>query len=162
MQFLKLTKPWIRRRGLDYREEGRVLECTRLRSFVWAGLVKGSTDEPYEVFLDENDPARCSCTCPYAEQGSLCKHMAALAFEAQPELIREYFPEEWELLEWKRRFSETGDRALRDAIVRAVCALPELEVRVQLCAAVYRLIQLGELPDFVRGFEEDGEEEEDL
>lgn len=73
---MALAGPAIYGRGVGYFREGRVtLEAgsdVRLRA-----TVRGSV--PYTVELwDADGQPRWSCTCPYADDGSLCKHAVAV------------------------------------------------------------------------------------
>jgi len=82
--------PQIQVRGQDYFRRGRVELVHLDRSSVEA-RVKGSYRSEYEVRLDWSDARRGrisgSCTCPYFEDGFLCKHLWAtlLAVEATGE-----------------------------------------------------------------------------
>lgn len=70
----KLFYPAIIARGKFYYDEGRIKETWQDNGLVRA-IIEGT--EEYEVWIDpvEEDGG---CTCPYASNGSSCKHMAAM------------------------------------------------------------------------------------
>lgn len=72
-----LFRSHILERGLNYYETGAVKEVKDTEQGFWA-MVEGSED--YEVEIEIRDGAIHDmwCTCPYAEDGNYCKHMAAV------------------------------------------------------------------------------------
>lgn len=77
-----LFKPKILERGQRYARQGAVKHFVRKEDRIEA-IVAGS--ENYKVILDSDwkitEDAYCSC--PYAAEGNLCKHMAAVLYEAE-------------------------------------------------------------------------------
>jgi uncharacterized Zn finger protein len=81
-EVMGLAGPDVYGRGVDYfqqgRAEGEADGASRLRA-----TVRGSV--PYEVELWAEGGHPCwSCTCPYAEDGSFCKHAVAVALLLDP------------------------------------------------------------------------------
>ena len=72
-----LAGPRAHGRGVAYHRDGRVLahaaDDLRLRA-----TVRGSVPYAVALWVDGGEP-RWSCTCPAAEDGSLCKHCVAAA-----------------------------------------------------------------------------------
>ena len=69
-------------RAFDYYLEGRVraLEASdhQVRAFV-----EGSETYEVTIELEAGEPSYMSCDCPYAQEGRLCKHMAAVLFHVE-------------------------------------------------------------------------------
>ncbi len=95
--------PWVYDRGETYYHFGRV----HLVNFRWSGqedsllieamgYVQGHEQTYWVTWRWDrgNDHMEGTCTCPYAEQGYVCKHMVALGLEAVTRLL-----EAWEQLE---------------------------------------------------------------
>lgn len=73
-------------RGIDYYNDGMVIECNVINDNEVEGKVKGSGDKVYDVKLDLEHPKRSTCTCPHADgTRRVCKHKVALFFTAFPE-----------------------------------------------------------------------------
>ncbi len=69
----------ILKRGRDYADSGKVTDIESDDGVVSA-LVEGSEFYKVEVSLRNGDIAYAECTCPYAEDNTYCKHMAALLY----------------------------------------------------------------------------------
>lgn len=80
----ELFQPWILERGRNYHTEGLVRNLHIDIDCITAN-VEETDDYEVEVFLDESLVVEMTCTCPYAEDGSSCKHMAAVLFAAEAE-----------------------------------------------------------------------------
>lgn len=76
----ELFAPRILQRGRSYYEEGAVNTIRREGDIIRA-TVLGS--EPYQVEIDLKDEriAGWACDCPYGEDGTPCKHLAAVFYE---------------------------------------------------------------------------------
>lgn len=77
-----LFRSHILERRFNYYETGAVAEIT-VNEQGFQAVVEGSED--YEVEIEIRDGAIHDmwCTCPYAEGGSYCKHMAAVLYEIE-------------------------------------------------------------------------------
>lgn len=85
MDWRRMFEPQILKRGEDYWQDGCVDELSEEENAVTA-VVSGTND--YEVEIEINRKGNIefmSCTCPYAEKGSNCKHMAAVLFAMDAE-----------------------------------------------------------------------------
>ena len=78
----KLFAPQILARGKAYYEEGAV-EYLDIEDDEITAAVYGSELYEVTVWLDGNEVEDMDCTCPYAEDGSACKHEAAVLFELE-------------------------------------------------------------------------------
>lgn len=73
-------------RGKEYFESGLVEDMETDTDEITA-IVIGSDEYEVTIELDNNEVGEMYCTCPYADEGYYCKHMAAVmyAYEAAPE-----------------------------------------------------------------------------
>jgi uncharacterized Zn finger protein len=69
-------------RGWDYYQTDCVQEISEIKDG-YRAVVTGTT--PYEVEIEYEQGAIASlfCTCPHAEGGSHCKHMAAVLYQIE-------------------------------------------------------------------------------
>lgn len=72
-------------RGLDYYENGYVLEITETEDG-YEATVDGSEEYYVNISIKNGKVSSLSCTCPYAESGLNCKHMAAVLFAIDDEM----------------------------------------------------------------------------
>lgn len=88
----ELFPPHIWKRGYSYYMEDRVLDIRRRRDCITAEI-EGSEVYTVSVSLDPktNRIEGHSCDCPYAEDGTPCKHLAALlcALESEDDITLE-------------------------------------------------------------------------
>ena len=82
-------KPWkdlfrthILERGLNYYEEGYVTSLEET-STGYTAVVEGTEDYDVEIEIRDDRVYDMTCTCPYAEEGNYCKHMAAVLYEIE-------------------------------------------------------------------------------
>ena len=80
MNWQKMFAPWILERGRKYWEDGCVESLYQDGNTVTA-VVSGTEDYDVEIEMGRGGNIEyMSCTCPYAEAGNNCKHMAAVLF----------------------------------------------------------------------------------
>ena len=79
-------EPHILERGLDYFEQGLVHDIKQSGNMVTA-VVSGSKDYAVQLKMSRGELSLMECTCPYADDGSACKHMAALCFAVEDGLV---------------------------------------------------------------------------
>src|SRR5690348_467504 len=78
-----LADPGVLKRGRDYYRDQRVVALELISDSVASCLVEGDSDD-YEVEIKSTSGKyglSFSCNCPYADDGSFCKHMYAAALE---------------------------------------------------------------------------------
>ena len=73
----RLAGPFVEARGRAYSND-RCVESVEVRSGRLQATVRGTMPYRVELWTDRGRP-RWSCTCPAAEDGSFCKHCAAVA-----------------------------------------------------------------------------------
>lgn len=69
----------IIQRGLNYFSKGMVRDIEKTEDG-YAAAVYGTEQYEVLIFLEEDEITDMTCTCPYAEAGNNCKHMAAVLF----------------------------------------------------------------------------------
>ena len=79
MRWEKLFEPHILERGYAYYREGAVTEISIDEDGIEA-TVEGSEEYSVAIDLKNGQPEDMECTCPYAEDGTYCKHMAAVLY----------------------------------------------------------------------------------
>ena len=84
MNWERLFKPHILERGMAYYCEGCV-EDLEVNDDEITAAVEGSDMYDVCIDLDGNGVSGMECTCPYAESGENCKHMAAVLYAWQAE-----------------------------------------------------------------------------
>ncbi|HJJ27019.1 MAG TPA: SWIM zinc finger family protein [Methanocorpusculum sp.] len=85
---MKLPKNWmsyfesrIVSRGKEYFDEGLVKNIKSKEDIITASVL--GNDTYFVQLYYHNDEFMMSCTCPHADDGNNCKHMAALCFAAE-------------------------------------------------------------------------------
>ncbi|MGN0778207.1 MAG: SWIM zinc finger domain-containing protein [Aristaeellaceae bacterium] len=76
--------PHILERGLDYFDDDAVTKLVKT-SEGYEATVEGSECYHVTIALASQQPVSMSCTCPYAERGENCKHMAAVLYAIEQE-----------------------------------------------------------------------------
>ncbi len=74
-------EPHILDRGRRYAQSGAVKQLKQHGCRI-EGVVAGSEYYKVALELDEDGVVDAYCSCPYAEEGDLCKHMAAVLYAA--------------------------------------------------------------------------------
>lgn len=82
MKWKQLFKPHILERGMKYYYAGCV-EALEADDEQITAVVEGTEDYDVLIHLDRGQVLDMTCTCPYAEGGENCKHMAAVLYAWQ-------------------------------------------------------------------------------
>ncbi|MCL1816480.1 MAG: SWIM zinc finger family protein, partial [Clostridiales bacterium] len=80
MEWQQFFRKHILDRGYDYFCDSAVSDLKKV-SDVLTATVEGTSDYSVEISFNGELIADMSCSCPYAEDGNNCKHMAAVLFE---------------------------------------------------------------------------------
>ena len=80
MEWQGFFREHILDRGYDYFCDGAVIGLKK-EGDVLTAIVEGTLDYSVEISFDGEMIADMDCTCPYAEDGNYCKHMAAVLFK---------------------------------------------------------------------------------
>lgn len=87
-------------RGLDYYQNGNVIDVHNIEDSRYAAKVRNNTDTVYDVIVDLDKVRNSQCSCPFKKDKpkAICKHIVAAYFAIFPkeadDLQRAY--EEWE------------------------------------------------------------------
>lgn len=87
-------------RGLDYYQNGNVIDVHSIENSRYAAKVRNSADTVYDVIVDLDKARSSQCSCPFKKDKprAICKHIVAAYFAIFPkeadDLQRAY--EEWE------------------------------------------------------------------
>lgn len=99
----ELFSPRVLKRGKGYYEAGAVKQIMAAGRRVEA-VVGGSEDYKVEIEVQDGEIADIWCSCPYAEDGDYCKHMAAVLYKIEksrngnsPDWMEKYYDEKQEL-----------------------------------------------------------------
>lgn len=79
-----LFREQILERGLGYCQNGAVVSLEKTE-FGYEATVEGSEEYEVEIILFDNEIEELFCTCPHAEEGNHCKHMAAVLYQIERE-----------------------------------------------------------------------------
>ncbi len=84
-------------RGYGYDKCGDVYDL-KFKNNVLTSKVSGTDEYDVEIYIDDGEIADMYCTCPYAQDGNECKHMAATLYEAEDHIrmFRDDYDEEYE------------------------------------------------------------------
>lgn len=93
MNWQKLFASHILERGYDYYCDGAVENIEIGRDDIRADVV-GTEDYEVEISLNDGKVTDMYCSCPYAEGGNNCKHMAAVLYEWTADIMDEDEPED--------------------------------------------------------------------
>lgn len=89
MDWQKMFTPWILERGRYYRDDDCVESLYQDGNTVTA-VVSGTEDYDVEIEIGRGgNISYMSCTCPYAEKGNNCKHMAAVLFAMDEDIMEQ-------------------------------------------------------------------------
>lgn len=88
-----LFREHILARGEMYYYDGAVLEFHKTEQGYHA-IVEGTEDYEVDIEIEEGQVCEMYCSCPYAEDGNNCKHMAAVLYEIEEQSDGGILPEE--------------------------------------------------------------------
>ena len=80
MNWERRFQHWILDRGYDYYLREAVKNMKVTEDCITADVM-GTESYEVEIFLEDGEVAEMYCSCPYAEEGKNCKHMAAVLYE---------------------------------------------------------------------------------
>lgn len=84
-------------RGKKYFNEGAVQKIQTTEDGYYA-IVEGTEDYEVDIDIEKGQICEMYCTCPYADDGHYCKHIAAVLYELEEQniLLEESHPEKQE------------------------------------------------------------------
>lgn len=125
------TSAW---RGYEYYKAGNVLTKIKLSETEYKGVLQGSDNKRYEVFIDIEHPRKSHCNCPHAKgKRIICKHQVALYFSVFLREAEKYYKEVIEYEEEEERRQEELDKK----VVAYIKSLSKDELRQTLYEVLY-------------------------
>ena len=79
-----LFAPLILQRGKNYHTEGRVSHL-KYEYGSYSAVVSGTENYWVSILISDDEIEEMTCSCPYAESGNHCKHMAAVLYAMEQE-----------------------------------------------------------------------------
>ena len=80
MKWEHLFQPHILDRGYDYYLDDHVSDLSITGKAIEA-VVEGNKEYAVKILFNDGEATEMSCTCPYAADGTPCKHIAAVLYE---------------------------------------------------------------------------------
>ncbi len=126
MEWYTLFKQHILDRGIEYFEDDRVRDYNYCDNEIIA-RVDGTELYDVHILLDDEEVLDMHCSCPYAEEGHHCKHMAAVLFAFERMLYKRDSEMDIEMLppfSWDEKFQKE-----KQEVFDLVSKIPEEKVR---------------------------------
>lgn len=131
LNLASVTSAW---RGYEYYKAGNVLTKIKLSETEYKGVLQGSDNKRYEVFIDIEHQRKSHCNCPHAKgKRIICKHQVALYFSVFPGEAEKYYKEVLEYEEEEERRQEELDKK----VVAYIKSLSKDELRQTLYEVLY-------------------------
>ncbi len=116
-------------KGYVYYKNNFVMSKEKISDSEYKGIVKGSGDNKYEVYINIDHPRKSKCNCPHADgRVVICKHKVALYFSFFPEKAEEYYRQYIEAVEEAEREQEE----LEEKVDKYIDKLSKKELREEL------------------------------
>lgn len=125
-------------KGIDYYESKKVINYTNLNENQYEGIVNGSNNKKYNVFMDIEHPRKSTCNCPHAkDKRIICKHILALYFTIFPDEVSKFLKEveaaekEYELYEEElynktiKYINSMSKNELKEVLIETLNMAPE-------------------------------------
>ncbi len=120
-------------RGYEYYCAEKVLYVQQINDDEIEGLVKGTAQEPYNVYINLSKVRSSTCDCPFANGRKICKHMIAVFFAAFPDETKKY---KAELVAYYEE-EEAREAKLDDMLLKHIKKLSKLELQEALLQVLY-------------------------
>lgn len=85
-QFEQYIDETILKRGLSYFQNGYVNQPEEITPGVYEAIVQGWEDYTVQLTVKNGNIVEYVCSCPY-DMGAVCKHVAAVIFYLQQEVL---------------------------------------------------------------------------
>lgn len=121
MKWEKLFAPHILARGHDYFCDDAVEHMEVSEEFVRASVL-GTEEYEVEISLIDGEVSDMYCSCPYAEDGSNCKHMAAVLYEWSSDMPDEIVAETENTELFVSSYTQEGYKKKREAVEKLLTA----------------------------------------
>lgn len=160
MGLLYLASGRIIKRGYDYFQSNKVKNFEEIDDYLFRAVVSGTED--YDVEVDMIEPEVSTCTCQYAKSGKICKHMVAVYYKGNPDLVKAIEEEKSRRREKHQEFIKKQNEelnALHVEVENYVYTLSNDEIKKQLIEYIFEEKKTSIVKEF--RYHEDSCEEED-
>ena len=121
-------------RGLDYYKESKVINYIKINNNQYEGIINGSNNKKYNVFMDVEHPRKSKCDCPHAkDKRIICKHIVALYFTVFPEEVDKFLKE----VEESEKEYEEYEKEIEKKLIKYVNSMSKEELRQALLELLY-------------------------
>ena len=116
-------------RGLDYAQEYKVFDYKKISNTEYEGIVNGSNNKKYNIFMDIEHPRKSKCDCPHAkDRRVICKHIIALYFTVFPKEIDKFLKE----AEEAEKEYEEYEKELYNKMIKYINSMSKTELKEAL------------------------------
>ena len=121
-------------RGLDYYKENKVSNYKEISECEYQGIVNGSNNKKYDVFIDIEHPRKSKCNCPHAkDRRVVCKHMISLYFTVFPKEVDIFLKK----VEEAEREYEKYEEELERKMIKYVKSMSKAELQETVFELLY-------------------------
>ena len=121
-------------RGLDYYKENKVINYIKINNNQYEGIINGSNNKKYNVFMDVEHPRKSKCDCPHAkDKRIICKHIVALYFTVFPEEVDKFLKE----VEEAEKEYEEYEKEIEKKLIKYVNSMSKEELRQAILELLY-------------------------
>lgn len=121
-------------RGLDYCKENKVINLNQISPNQYKGIINGSNNRKYNVFMDVEHPRKSKCDCPYAkDKRIICKHIVALYFTVFPDEVNKFLKE----VENAEKEYEEYEKEIEKKLISYVNSMSKDELRQTIFELLY-------------------------
>lgn len=121
-------------RGLDYYKENKVINFSKINANQYEGVINGSSDKKYNVFMDVEHPKKSRCDCPHAkDKRIICKHIVALYFAVFPDEINNFLKK---VEESEKEYKEY-EKEIEKKLIKYVNRMSKDELRQTILELLY-------------------------
>ncbi len=125
--------PWILERGLNYWHRGKVhgLYQDEEEERITA-TVLGTEEYEVDISLECGEIVEMYCSCPHAEEGNYCKHMAAVLYAAENDEYDFSEQKTEEELPWKETLAALSEEQMRTFLTEMISKSRSLQEQLVL------------------------------
>ena len=121
-------------RGLDYCKKNKVINYRKININQYEGVIGGSNNKKYHVFMDIEHPRKSKCDCPHAKDKRIvCKHIVALYFTVVPDGVNKFLKE----VEEERKEYEAYEKELEKKLIDYINSMSKDELREIILELLY-------------------------
>lgn len=121
-------------RGLDYCKKNKVIHFNQIQTSQYKGVITGSNNKKYNVFMDVDHPRKSKCDCPHAkDKRIICKHIVALYFTVFPDEVNKFLKE----VEIAEKEYEEYEKEIEKKLINYINSMSKDELRQTVLELLY-------------------------